>query len=120
MNGNIMPYAEQWTPVTVSIDSSKIASGSVEVYKKDGLVYVYLNTIVFKAGGNNQGSIITGLPKAAAQGGSRFGGANTSENGSVVNDSCWIAKDTTVINAHAGTGGYNLRHYAYFVYPTNE
>ena len=107
-----------WETVTITLDSTRIISGSVTCVKKDGLAFVYFSALRFANAGNNQAGVITGLPKALVQGGGLFTGENAAKNAEIcaAGDGFWLPTNSTSMNIHIGST-YGYTHWGNLIYP---
>ena len=104
--------------VTPTIDTTRVQSGTVECVIKGGWAFISGSAFIFKAGGNNQNGVITGVPKAALQVNTKFGGADAGKTADIHNagDGIWINKNQTTMNVHIGAT-YGYQHWFSVAYP---
>ena len=104
--------------LTITVDPTKVSSGSITAKRKNGICYVFFNNVIFASSGNGISNIVTGLPEAELQGGATFTGASAAATGNIHNngDSIWIATGGTSISANLGAT-YAQNHWTTLIYP---
>jgi hypothetical protein len=113
--GDELKALNTWEKVNVTVDNTKITSGTVWVYKKAGLCHVFFNGLTFAQSANSQLGLVTGLPEAITQGQCSFAGSNAEETVYVFKDAAWIQAGSTALSFHAKE---NTRlHFGSFSYP---
>lgn len=108
-----------WEQVTVTKDTSKIASGEVYCYKRHGMAFVSMQNVVFKASGNNQGNVVTGLPTSIRGAFGSLSGSDAANTAAIhsAGDCVWISDNSSVLNVHMGSSTYSKGHWSSFLYP---
>lgn len=120
MDCNKMPYlGEKWRDITSQITvGSGITAGGVYAFAYNGMVYVFISTVVFRNNGDSQNNLITGLPKAKCQAGAIATGLNSGATKAVYGDVCWINTGGTEINFHISANTY--QHWFSLFYISDE
>jgi len=114
MAQGIMKAPYETEQVTITIDTTKVASGSITCYKRSGWCYVSGYNIVLKAAGEGQ-EIASGFPQTLAQPVVTPTGSGSSM--SVSNDAVYLPNGTSKLRMHASSTTYNKGHWFSFAYP---
>jgi len=106
--------------VSITVDTTKITSGTITCKKINHVAFVSFYGVIFATSGNNQTNLVTGLPKALMQPTITSFGGDDAAHTKLINtngDTIWIDTNGTALKGHISAETYNQRHYVLFSYP---
>ena len=80
---------------------------------------ISINDTTFKAAGGGQ-VLLTGIPKPLYNVHTCAAGVNHTNTQAVVGDICYANANSTNLFVHAQSSTYNMRHWYYIAYPSND